>query len=172
MPDLKPVNDAITQAFNALPVKMAGRPARLMLLAIHLQEDPQQLRRQMGNGPAKSLWQGEKTGGMCSGVFNHPATKRHAQNLASLRGVAGGAEAVWNAIETDDVLAAGLARLLLWSDPSPMPQPGEVREAWTLYLATWRPGAYHNGTPAKQQALYTKWQLNYAKALDQLNELA
>ena len=37
MTPLKP-NDAITAAFNLLPVKMAGKEARLMLLAIQLQD--------------------------------------------------------------------------------------------------------------------------------------
>lgn len=170
MSDLDVVNKAITSAFNALPVKMAGMQARLMLLAINLQEDPQQLRQQVG-GPAKSLWQGEQGGGLCTGVFMHSATKRDAGNLATLRDVACDPHSIYLAIEKDDVLAAGLARLLLWSDPKPLPKLGAVREAFDLYVSTWRPGAYHNGSEGKRQSLWRKWQGNYAKAMDYLSTL-
>lgn len=161
-------NEAITGAFELLPEKMRSKKARLMLLAINLQEDPRRLRKQVG-GPAKSLWQGEKTGGIVRGVRRHPATKREAAALCESRGVSQDDESIYNAIEHDDILAAGLARLLLWTDPKPLPAIGEVRQAFDLYLRTWRPGAYTRGTTAQQMALYTKWQLNYAKAMDQIN---
>ena len=38
-----------------------------------------------------------------------------------------------------DVLAAGLARLLLWTDPSRLPRLGDADGAWQLYVRTWRP---------------------------------
>ncbi len=158
-------NEAITAAFNMLPVKMSGKPARLMLLAIQLQEDPQQLRAQMGNGPARGLWQMEKGGG-CKGVLNHPSSKQEAERICEMRHVTATPEDVWAHIRTDDVLAAAFARLLLWTDPKPLPAIGEVRQAFDLYLRTWRPGAYTRGTEAQQMALYTKFQLNYAKAMD------
>ena len=164
MTPLKP-NDAITAAFNLLPVKMAGKEARLMLLAIQLQEDPQQLRRQMGGGPARGLWQFEKGGGV-SGVLNHPSSKAEAHRISELRQVIPTPADVWPNLESDDVLAAVFARLLLWTDPAKLPAIGEVRQAFDLYLRTWRPGAYTRGTDAKKMALYTKWQLNYAKAMD------
>lgn len=161
-------NEAITAAFNMLPVKMAGQKARVILLAIQLQEDPQQLRAQMNNGPARGLWQFEKGGG-CKGVLNHPATKREAERVCELRHVTPTPEDVWATIRTDDVLAACFARLLMFSDPQPLPEIGEVRQAFDLYLRTWRPGAYTRGTEAQKMSLYTKWQLNYAKAMDKLN---
>ena len=82
------------------------------------------------------------------------------------RGVAPVSEPVYAAIEFDDVLAAALARLLLWSDPGKLPGKGDTEAAWQLYLRTWRPGAWFRGTEAKKMALYTKFQLNYAKAMD------
>lgn len=164
MPDLSVVNQAITSAFNALPTKMAGRPARMMLLVINLQEDPKQLRRQV-KGPARGLWQFEVPG--VRGVMSHASTTRIAYAISQGRT----AQQVQEAMEADDVLAACFARLLLWTDPQPLPAIGEVRQAFELYLRTWRPGAYHKGTPAKQQALWTKWQLNYAKAMDALESL-
>ena len=165
MPNLMPINDAITAAFNALPTKMAGRQARLMLLAIQLQEDPKMLRRQV-KGPARG-WAQFEVGGV-RGVMSHASTTREAYRISQGRT----AQQVQEAMEFDDVLTACFARLLLWSDPKPLPAIGEVRQAFDLYLRTWRPGAYHKGTPAKQQALWTKWQLNYAKAMDALNSLA
>ena len=152
---------------NLVPVKMSGEKARVLLLAIQLQEDPQRLRRQMGNGIARGLFQFELGGGV-KGVLRHEATTKYAHNLASIREVPASPQAVYEAIEFDDVLAAGLARLLLWSDSKPLPEVGEVREAFDTYLRVWRPGAYTNGTPVKQLALWTKWQLNYARAMDQL----
>lgn len=163
MTPLKP-NDAITAAFNLLPVKMAGKEARIMLLAIQLQEDPQQLRRQMGDGPARGLWQFEKAG--VRGVLGHPTTGATAAKLCNTQQVVPATNVVIEWLPDDDVLAAGFARLLLWTDPAKLPAIGEVRQAFDLYLRTWRPGAYTRGTDAKKMALYTKFQLNYAKAMD------
>lgn len=73
---------------------------------------------------------------------------------------------VWNAIEHDDVLAAGLARLLLYTDPARLPELGKESAAWDLYLRTWRPGAYDRGTPAQRAELRNKWAANYAAALE------
>lgn len=158
-------NEAITAAFNALPVKMASKEARVVLLAIQLQEDPKQLRQQMGNGPARGLWQFEQGGGV-KGVLNHAASTFDAHRICELRHVVPTALDAWHNIQTDDVLAAVFARLLLWTDHKPLPAVGEVREAFDLYLRTWRPGAYTRGTDTNKAALYTKWQLNYATAMD------
>lgn len=158
-------NQAITAAFNMLPVKMSEQKARVILLAIQLQEDPELLRVQKGCGAARGIFQFEKGGG-CKGVLTHPATKREAERICELRHVTPTPEDVWATIRTDDVLAAVFARLLLWTDPAKLPAIGEVRQAFDLYLRTWRPGAYTRGTDAKKMALYTKWQLNYAKAMD------
>lgn len=160
-------NEAITSAFNILPVKMAGKEARLMMLAIQLQEDPQQLRKQMGDGPARGLWQFEQGGGV-KGVLNHPTTKRDADRVCELRQVFAHPVDAWSALEHDDVLAAAFARMLLWTDPAKLPAIGEARNAFDLYIRTWRPGAYTRGNDLKKAALYTKWQLNYAKAMDQI----
>ncbi|MNL86831.1 hypothetical protein D3C87_2157110 [compost metagenome] len=44
------------------------------------------------------------------------------------------------------MLAAGVARLLLWTDPKTLPSIGDVDAAWALYLRTWRPGKPHPQT--------------------------
>lgn len=146
------VMGAIDEAMDLLPDRMDSKEARLMLLAIGLQESRFQHRRQLVGspprpvGPAKSFWQGEKDGGMVHGVRTHDAVSRHAFTLYKARGVEPNNQAIWDAIEHDDVLAAGLARLLLWTDPRPLPAVGDAQGAWDLYLRTWRPGKPHRDT--------------------------
>jgi hypothetical protein len=170
--DLKTITDeAITPALALLPAKMDTVAARVMLLAIGLQESRFQDRRQLigkpprPTGPAKSFWQGERGGGLVSGVRTHEATRDLAAQLYRARGVAADNAAIWNAIEHDDVLAAALARLLLWSEPGRLPEVGDVDGAWTLYLRTWRPGAFARGTAAQRADLRAKWDRNYGQAV-------
>lgn len=112
--------------------------ARIMLLAIGLQESRFEHRRQLvGNpprptGPAKSFWQAEQGGGMVHGVRLLAVTSAAAAHLYQARGVAARDVAIWDAIEHDYVLAAGLARLLLWSDPRLLPGLGNEVAAWAL----------------------------------------
>ncbi|KLJ02833.1 hypothetical protein [Luteimonas sp. FCS-9] len=164
---------AITPALALLPTRMDSPAARVMLLAIAGQEADFRHRRQIVNavtlGPAKSLWQGERGGGMVHGVRGHVATQAHAAVLYRARGVEPTLDAIWNAIEHDDVLAAGLARLLLWSDPRALPAVSDVQGAWDLYLRTWRPGAYTRGTPASRQRLRAKWAGYHATAREALS---
>ncbi|WP_334166342.1 hypothetical protein [Achromobacter mucicolens] len=142
----------IDPALALLPAKMDTPAARVMLLAIGLQESRFEHRRQLvGNpprpiGPAKSFWQAERGGGMVHGVRLHTTTSADAAALYQARGVPARDAAIWDAIENDDVLAAGLARLLLWSDPGRLPAVGDADAAWSLYLRTWRPGKPHPQT--------------------------
>ncbi|CAB3952649.1 hypothetical protein [Achromobacter piechaudii] len=146
------IKTGIDPALALLPAKMDTPAARVMLLAIGLQESRFQHRRQLvGNpprpiGPAKSFWQAEQGGGMVHGVRLHAATRAAAAALYQARGVPARDAAIWDAIENDDVLAAGLARLLLWSDPKTLPAIGDADGAWALYLRTWRPGKPHPDT--------------------------
>lgn len=156
---------AIAPALALLPARMSSREAEINLLAIGLQESRFVHRRQMGDGPAKSFWQGELGGGMVAGVRTHEATESYAAILYRARGVAPENRAIWNAIENDDVLAAGLARLLLWSDPGRLPSSDDVEGGWDLYLKTWRPGAYARGTAEQRAELRAKWGRNYAAAV-------
>lgn len=151
----------INPALALLPASMDTPEARIMLLAIGLQESRFEHRRQLvGNpprpvGPAKSFWQAEQGGGMVHGVRLHAATSATAARLYQARGVPARDAAIWDAIENDDVLAAGLARLLLWSDPGRLPAVGDEQGAWNLYLGTWRPGKPHAQT----------WPAFYARAV-------
>ena len=139
---------AIDPALDLLPKHMDTPQARVMLLTIGQQESRFEHRRQMGNGPAKGFWQFERGGGV-KGCVNHAASAPHLRQLCAVRGVKFTAQAIWDAIEHDDVLAAGLARLLLWTDPDKLPAVGDVDGAWELYLRTWRPGKPHIHTWAK-----------------------
>jgi len=146
------VHNAIEPALKILPGKMDSPAARIMLLAIGLQESRFMYRYQKVagkpylKGPAKSFWQFEEGGGVV-GVMTHPATKDHAQTLCEGRGVAFERRAVHHYMEDDDVLAAGFARLLLWADPKPLPAVDASHEdAWDCYIRCWRPGKPHRHT--------------------------
>ena len=161
-------NGPVAEALLLLPAKMTSPQAELMLLAIGLHESELKHRRQHGNGPARSLWQGEQGGGMVAGLlgFHNQDVQDLARGLCAVRGVPAQPRAVWEAIEHDDVLAAGLARLLLFTDPAKLPDLGDEEGAWQLYLRTWRPGAFSRGTAAKRAELRQKWAKNYAQALE------
>ncbi|WP_286899870.1 hypothetical protein [Achromobacter sp. UBA2119] len=164
----------INPALALLPASMDTPEARIMLLAIGLQESRFENRRQLVGkpprpiGPAKSFWQAEQGGGMVHGVRLHAETRAAAAHLYQARGVPARDAAIWDAIENDDVLAAALARLLLWTDPQPLPKVGAEEDAWALYVRTWRPGAYARGTPAQRADLRAKWGRNYALAVGEV----
>lgn len=152
---------AIHEGLSLLPGSMRTDRALVMLLAIGLQESRFTARRQLVGspprpvGPAKSYWQGEQGGGMVAGVRTHKGTRDYAAKIYAARGVQPTNRAIWDAIENDDVLAAALARLLLYSDPKPLPAVGDVHGAWDLYMRTWRPGKPHRAT----------WDAFYARAV-------
>lgn len=131
--------DVLTPALALLPVKMRSNSARVMLLAIGLQESELRYRRQI-RGPARSLWQMEQTGGVF-GVLAHRASRALAFTVCEARGIPPETIPVYQAIEHDDVLAAAFARLLLWTDALPLPD--DVSPAWHCYIRTWRPGKPH-----------------------------
>ena len=152
---------AIEPALLLLPARMESPEAVLMLLSIGLQESRFQHRRQLvgspprPTGPAKSFWQAELGGGMVTGLlrYHDDRVRDLAVGLCAVRGVDPSPRAVWDAIENDDVLAAGLARLLLFTDPGRLPKLGDVDGAWQLYLRTWRPG---KAKPETWPALYAQ----------------
>ena len=59
------------------------------------------------------------------------------------------------ALEHNDILACGIARLLLWTLPGKLPGPDEAEKGWQQYLAAWRPGKPHQAT----------WAANFAEAV-------
>lgn len=165
---LQQINTTIlTPALALLPAAMDSAEARAQLLATTLQEDPEQTRAQVvivggkrRKGPARGLWQFERgtaasRGGVWGVVLNQ-ASRYWLAQVCKARGCEFTAAAIWAAIETDDILAAALARLLLFTDPKRLPALGESEEAWKLYrYRTWRPGKPHP----------ENWPANYAAAL-------
>jgi hypothetical protein len=125
-------------------------PARVILYAIGLQESKLVHRYQVltggGKGPARGLWQFEKNGGV-RGVLSHKASAGIAAIIAAERVGSTDPALVWEALEFDDILAAVFARLLLRTDPAPLPpvsleKPAQD-EAWKCYIRNWRPGKPH-----------------------------
>ncbi len=143
------LSTVIVPALGLLTPPMDTPPARAMLLAIALQESGLQHRRQIGSyrdgkpvfGPARGWWQFEKDGGTAA-VLEHPASRRQAADVLAAQGMVDPPlRAVHLALETDDLLAACFARLLLWTDPRGLPRsPADHAQGWLIYLGTWRPG--------------------------------
>lgn len=156
LPDLDAIiTNALRPALLLLPLKMSTIEAETLLLAIGLQESRLKFRRQHGNGPARGLLQFERGGGV-RGVLRHKATKDLAASVCKARGVSTDETDVWAHLEVDDVLAFAFGRLLLYSDPAPLPSIGEPKKAWDYYIRTWRPGKPHGDT----------WIDNFATAVE------
>lgn len=137
----------IPAAYDLLPPKMHSPAATAMLLAIGLQESRFEHRHQV-NGPARGFWQFEKMGGI-RGVLTHPLTSGHAAKaLRDLKyvGASESPEAVYAVLAHNDTLAAVFARLLLWTVPGALPNPGQSAFGWRVYIDGWRPGKPHPET--------------------------
>lgn len=130
-------------ALSMLPPQMDSPSARAMLIAIGLQESRFKHRRQI-EGPARSYWQFERAG--ISGVLRHESSRRAASDLLGVVGYRADALSVYDAIEHNDILACGFARLLLWTHPERLPGRHEANLGWRVYADTWRPGKPHPQT--------------------------
>lgn len=157
------VSTILAPAFKYLPSGTDSVAARLLMLVIGLQESKFEHRRQMitkvvegkkkmvPEGPAVSFWQFEEgnsvSRGGVWGVLNHFRVGIIAKAVCRELGVAPDAHTVWKAMETNDVLAACFARLLLLADAQKLPAVGDVEGAWKLYAErAWRPGKPHKET--------------------------
>jgi hypothetical protein len=138
------LHTAINPALKLLPPKMDSDAARVELLAIGQQESRFEYRFQKTNdpytkGPAKGFWQNERGGVFC--IMTNLATRDFAQGLCKVLGVPFDQVLIHERLEHDDVLAAGMARLILFADPKPLPDVDADHEtAWQCYLRNWRPG--------------------------------
>ncbi len=137
------VREAINPALSLLPPRMTSDAAMVELLAIGLQESRFEYRRQI-KGPARGFWQFERGGGV-RGVMRHSASRPHAYTLCNARGIPFDEATVYRSLEMDDVLAAGFARLLLFTDPNPIPE-NDPQAGWDYYVRNWRPGKPHRQT--------------------------
>lgn len=143
---------AIDPALALLPSKLDKPEARVMLLAIGLQESRFMFRYQKivgkpyQKGPARGYWQFERGGGV-HGVMSHAATQDMAERICIERAIPFDSVLIHAALETDDILAAAFARLLLWADYKALPAlDASHDEAWDCYMRSWRPGKPHRGT--------------------------
>mgnify|MGYP006921434758 FL=1 len=140
---VNPIPDILDPALKLLP-GMDSPKARMMLLAIGLQESRFEHRRQIG-GPARGFWQFESGGGV-RGVLQHKASIYDAVKVCHQRGVGSSTKEVYERLEHDDILACCFARLLLLTDPKPLPVIGDTDGSWEYYLRNWRPGKPHRHT--------------------------
>lgn len=178
------IRHAIESAYELLPARISSDKATLMLLAIQRQEDPELRRYQLvkrtpktlpenivseqwAKGPARGWPQMEQGGGV-KGVLTHAGVQDYAFNVCDHFKLTASAFSVWRALETNDVLSAAFARLLLWADSKPLPEIGDTEGAWKTYIRVWRPGAYTNGNEMKRAELRAKWQRNYTDAMNEL----
>lgn len=128
---------AITPALAELPPMPSEAAARQMLLAIAGVESGCYARAQVPVAHARGLWQFERMGGV-AGVLQHRATAAHAAAACRRRQIPAAPDEAWRALERDDVLAAIFARLLLLTDPAPLPSGPDAGHA--CYVRAWRPG--------------------------------
>jgi hypothetical protein len=153
------VRPHVEKAFELLPTQMYSRNALALVFATGLQESQFEYRRQIGNGPARGFWQFERgtvaSRGGVTGVMLHEASRYWVNHLCKERNVEFTSLAIWNAVGHDDVLAAGLARLLIFTDSKALPT--NEKDAWDMYAKrTWRPGKPHP----------QKWPANYRRAME------
>jgi hypothetical protein len=147
-------SSVITPAMALLPSKMDSPAARVMLLAIGLQESGFTSVVQANGGPAHGYWQFEQGGGV-KGVFNYVTVAPLAEKVCQARGVLWSIPAIWAALASDQVLACCLARLLLFTDAAPLPAVGDASSSWLYYERNWRPGRPRpNDWPGNHQQAY------------------
>ncbi|KAF1008981.1 MAG: hypothetical protein GAK28_00613 [Luteibacter sp.] len=159
--------DALAKIIDPTSALLPGVPwddrVAVAILAIGLQEggkDGQIAYRQQISGPARGPWMFEQGGGV-HGVMTHQATAKLAGQLLARRGVPKTERSAYLALAGDDLLACGFARLLLYSDPAPLPNLGYAEGMWNYYLRNWRPGAYTRGNAATRTILAGKFMHNY-----------
>jgi hypothetical protein len=132
----------------------ASDEARVLLMAIAGQESAWKHRRQVPVAHARSFWQFERGGGV-AGVLSHPGSSGHVRAICEALEIPAHPRDIHEAMAWNDRLAVAMARLLLWTDPQPLPKIGDVDGAWGCYLRNWRPGKQRPKT----------WPDNYARAM-------
>ena len=148
------VSEIIGPALQILGPGMTSPSATLLMLAIALQESGLAAREQGGNGPARGLWQFEKGG--IRGVLTHKASSSTAAKICGEFGIPATVDDVYSSLALNDILSACFGRLLLWTDPKPIPVGGAMDAAWDYYVRNWRPGKPHKD----------RWTANYQKAME------
>jgi hypothetical protein len=144
-------DSAVVPALKLLPPQMTSPRAEVMMLAAGYQESKFKHRWQVIDyahpekmGPARSYWMFEKgnwlSRGGVTGVMLHKASRYWLRHLCQERGAVFDASSIWLKLPTDDVLAAGLARLLIFTHSKPLPGIDDTLGAYHYYDSLWRPG--------------------------------
>lgn len=110
--------------------------AQVLLIAIAGQETAWEARTQL-YGPARGFFQAE-FGGHVARVFDHASGRM--KDICQELVVPFSRSDVYQTIAWNDVLACAIARIALLLDREPLPQLGEIDEAWAYYLRVWAPG--------------------------------
>lgn len=137
------ISKAVAPALSLLPHQMDTPEARVMLLSIGLQESRFTVRQQVV-GPARGYWQFEQgtaaSKGGVWGLYLHSASSYWLSGLCDEQGVSFDPVSIYNALDQDDILAAGCARLMLFTDPRRLPAVDDVQGSWQTYVRVWNPG--------------------------------
>ena len=113
--------------------------ARVLLMAIAGQESSWTERLQTGAPDlGRSFWQFEQGG--CNALATNPTTEPKLAQLLEALEIPYTLPMIHAVVAWNDPLAGGMARLLLYADPHPLPAVGDQDGAWNYYLACWHPG--------------------------------
>ena len=145
---------------------MGTDPAKVMLLAIALQESGLEHRRQIDSTgkPMATLargWYQFEAGGGVAGVCSHAASKDPAAAACAKLLVPFNQADIHESLAWHDQLATVFARLLLFTDPAPLPAIGDQQGALDYYLYNWRPKGWENPS----QEIRDRWARHYPVAV-------
>lgn len=144
MSALNYIRYAVIPACTIVLPEMKWQPEAIVeLIAIGLQET-KFIHRAQVKGPAESFWQFESGGGW-KGVTVNKASRIHALNVLQRLSYGEPDLNDFYAMENNDILACCFARLLLYTDPRPLPV-NNAEEGWQYYLRNWKPGKPHPET--------------------------
>jgi hypothetical protein len=136
--------NVLVPAMELLPDEMDTPQARVQMLATGGQESGFATRRQYGDGPARGLWQFEQgtpaSKGGIWGVYLFQSTAGILHDVCDALHIPFDAVSIYNNLETNDLLAACVARIMLYTDPKPLPDVTDVEGSWLTYLRIWKPG--------------------------------
>jgi hypothetical protein len=119
--------------------------AHALVMTIAGQESGWKYRRQLPIAYARGYWECE-VGGAVTGVLANPASAFHIRAVCAALDIQCDAPTCFEAIAWNDTLACCFARLLLYTDPAPLPAVGDVDGGWSYYQRVWRPGAPRPGS--------------------------
>lgn len=140
---IRPAHDALTALTGT---DMGGRRAEVMSLAVAFQETNVDERIQIGDDGkplprvARSWWQFERMGGVAE-LIAHRRAGPLLKVICDRLDIPFDRDTLHEAMAWNDLLAAVMARLLLWVDPDAIPDEHDTASSYAYYDRRWRPGA-------------------------------